>query len=384
MKVLVVDDDPDFRALIRVLLKRSYPQALVGEYDPSVLGLPRDAFPWADYDVVVLDHELHAEHTGLDWLRRFAQLPGFPAVIFATGAGNENLAARAMKFGADEYLSKRELSAERLGELVSSVMAERAAGEADDDSAGEAPAPASTAAGPVPGYALRRLLGFGGTADVYLAERIEDGLTVVIKVLRDAVIGDELAIRRLVAEAEALEVIDSAHVVRVYGHGMSAGRAFMAMEYLGHGDLRARIAAGIRPDVAVDYALGISRGLATVHDHGLIHRDLKPGNVMFRYDDSLALTDFGIAKHTRLGLDLTVSGIVVGTPSYISPEQCEGEDTDSRSDLYSLGVMFYEMLVGMRPFQGESASALFMQHVNLPAPRLPESLARALEPLRGS
>ena len=379
MKVLVVDDDRDFRALAGRFLHRSYPRALLADYDPSVQGLPPDDFPWADYDVVLLDHELRAEQTGLDWLRRFSRVPGFPAVIFATGAGDENLAARAMKFGADEYLSKRDMTPERLGELVSSVMAARTVGEAGDE-----PPPAlargssATPPGdPVPGYRLRRLLGCGGSADVYLSERVADGLTVVLKLLREGMAGDPLAIRRLVLEAELLSVIDSPQVVRVYGHGVEGGRAYMVMEYLGHGDLRARIAEGLEPAAALHLAAEVARGLATVHAHGVVHRDVKPGNVNFRYDDSIALTDFGIARHLERDLDLTSHGSVVGTPSYMSPEQCEGLDADPRSDLYALGVMLFEMLTGSRPFSADSASRLFMQHADAPVPRLPPHLAAA-------
>lgn len=378
MKVLVVDDDVDFRALVEVLLHRSYPRAAITGYDPAREGMPPGDFPWADYDVVLLDHELHAEYTGLDWLRRYSGLPGFPAVIFTTGHGDENLAARAMKFGADEYLSKRELSAGRLGELVGSVIAERSAPAA-------APAPAALALPGhdeeaarriAPGYVLRRLLGCGGSADVYLAERARDGLTVVVKLLREGMAHDALAIARLEREARALGAIDSPHVVRVYGHGVHAGRAFLAMEYLGHGDLRARIAEGLAEAEALAHARAIAAGLAVVHAHGIVHRDLKPGNVMFRYDESLALTDFGIARDLDAGHDMTTTGSVVGTPSYMSPEQCEGLPADARSDLYALGVMLFEMLTGRRPYNAESASMLFLQQAEAPIPELPPELAR--------
>jgi serine/threonine protein kinase len=352
----------------------------VTDYDPRVQGLPPDDFPWADYDLVLLDHELQAEQTGLDWLRRFGRVPGFPGVIFATGAGDENLAARAMKFGADEYLSKRDMTPQRLGELVSSVMAERSV---PASGAASTPPPVRPRPGteglpadPVPEYHLRRLLGCGGSADVYLAERRADGLTVVLKILREGMRGSELAIKRLLFEADLLGSIDSPQVVRVYGHGLVDGRAYMVMEYLGHGDLRARIAEGLDLEQALHYATEVARGLATVHAHGVVHRDIKPANVNFRYDDSVALTDFGIARQMDNEQGLTSHGSVVGTPSYMSPEQCDGSEVDARSDLYSLGVMFFEMLTGSRPFSGESANMLLMQHAVAPVPALPEPLAR--------
>ncbi len=376
MKVLVVDDDEDFRSLTRALIQRSFPRAAVAEYDPESRGVPLDDFPWADYDVVLLDHELNTGDTGLDWLRRYGRLPGFPAVIFATGAGDENLAARAMKFGADEYLSKRDVSAAHLGALLSSVMAARnAAGPDAVAPVHDRPMPGVPTPAAVPGYSLRRLLGCGGTADVYLAERHGDGLTVVLKLLREGMAHNAVAIKRLVTEARVLESLDSPHVVKVYGHGVEAGRAYLAMEYLGHGDLRARISEGLGVRTALEYALALARGLATVHARGVLHRDIKPGNVMYRYDDSLALTDFGIAKSASIDSSLTGSGSVVGTPSYMSPEQCEGRGAEARSDLYSLGVVIFEMLTGSRPFTGDSPGMLFMQHVTAAVPRLPEHLS---------
>ena len=377
MKVLVVDDDEDFRALARNFLLRSYPRALVADYDPRTRGLPPSDFPWADYDLVLLDHELSAEQTGLDWLRRFSHVAGFPAVIFATGAGDERLAARAMKFGADEYLSKRDMSADRLGELVSSVIAARTAPPGMELPAG-APPPgvrALDAPSPVPGYELRQLLGCGGTADVFLAERASDGLTVVVKILREGMVGNRVVFERLMAEGRLLESIDDPQVVRVYSHGEVHGRAYLVMEYLGHGDLRPRIAEGLGVDEALAHATELARGLACIHARGVIHRDIKPGNVMFRYDDSLALTDFGIARRSDRESQLTGTGSVLGTPSYMSPEQCEGEPADARSDLYALGVVLYEMLTGVRPVRGDVPGVLFMQHLSAPVPELPAALA---------
>lgn len=377
MKILIVDDDVDFRELAKVLIKRSYPRAEVLGYDPQVSGLPAADFPWADYDLVLLDYELSSAETGLDWLRRYSDLAGFPAVIFATGAGDENLAARAMKFGADEYLGKRDASAARLGQLISSVLAERAssvaAAVADSlPAVSLVPTPESTT---VPGYKIRRLLGCGGSADVYLAQRDRDGYTVVLKILREGMANDAVAIERLYREARILQAIDSAHVARVYESGEHHGRAYLAMEYLGHGDLQTRIIEGLKPAEVREYGRDIAKGLEAIHGDHVVHRDLKPGNIMFRYDDSLALTDFGIAQNDSLEEPMTETGSVVGTPFYMSPEQCDGFRADARSDLYALGVILFEMLAGQRPYTGNSAAMVFWQHLSAPIPELPWRLS---------
>ena len=117
-----------------------------------------------------------------------------------------------------------------------------------------------------------------------------------------------------------------------------------------------------------------------IHAQGIVHRDLKPGNIMFRADDGLALADFGISKRLDRTSDLTNHGSVLGTPNYLSPEQALGRDADQRADLYSAGVIFYEMLTGQKPFRAETASALVYQHVHADVPTLPDCV-RGFQPL---
>ncbi len=375
MKILVIDDDRDFRDLVRLFLKRSFPRASVTDYDPEIMGLPAVDFPWADYDVALLDYELNAEQNGLDWLRRYSAVAGFPGVIFSTGEGNEYLAVRAIKSGADEYLNKRDMTAAHLGDLVSSVLAERESRVLGARTITQATAASHNAGQRISGYSLRRLLGCGSSADVYLAQRDTDDITVVLKILREGFSGDQRAISRFLAEANILKYLDSPEVARIHAHGVQDGLAFVAMEYLGHGDLRTRINDGIEVGRVVEYLRAIARGLSTIHKRGVVHRDLKPANIMFRYDDSLALMDFGIARRLDQSLSLTTTGTILGTPAYMSPEQCEGLDADGRSDLYSAGVIGFEMLAGYRPFEGQTAARVFMMHSTAPVPWLPAEVA---------
>ena len=148
------------------------------------------------------------------------------------------------------------------------------------------------------------------------------------------------------------------------------------MEYLGGGDLRRRISTGMVEKEAVSNLRQIASALDAVHKVGILHRDLKPGNVMLRDDGSVALIDFGLAKRMRLKLALTDSGEIFGTPYYMSPEQGHGYDIDQRSDIYSLGVIFYEMLTGQKPYESDSAMGIIYKHAQAPVPLLPSRFAR--------
>jgi serine/threonine protein kinase len=152
------------------------------------------------------------------------------------------------------------------------------------------------------------------------------------------------------------------------------------MEYFPLGDLRRRMKSGLSPGEALGFAAQLARVLGELHRAGILHRDLKPGNVMLRTEDQLALIDFGLAKQMELALDLTDKGLIFGTPHYMSPEQGHGQPLDARSDLYSLGVLLYEMLCSQKPYTADNPMTVLYMHRNAPIPQLPESLA-ALRPL---
>jgi serine/threonine protein kinase len=148
------------------------------------------------------------------------------------------------------------------------------------------------------------------------------------------------------------------------------------MEYFPRGDLKARMQIGITEREALRYVEHIAHALRIVHHAGILHRDLKPPNVMLRENDDVALIDFGLARNLEGGLNSTRTGVLRGSPYYMSPEQALGEELDARTDLYSLGIIFYEMLTGRKPFAGNSAIEVLQQHVNAPLPTLPERHAQ--------
>lgn len=253
-----------------------------------------------------------------------------------------------------------------------------------DRSQPSAPAP-SAASGmermrpQVPGYTILKQIGRGGMSTVYLARRLEDAHEVALKILFCPA-GEPQALKAFGQEYTLIATLRHANVVRVYERAFARDYAYIAMEHLVGGDLNQRIRCGIEAQEALGYLRQIALGLAAVHALDIVHRDLKPGNVVFRGDDTLAITDFGVAHALRGPGEGGHNGPMVGTPYYMSPEQCAGAVADRRSDLYSLGVIMYQMLAGRRPFAADTVDGLMKAHMAAPLPRLPDESA-ALQPL---
>ena len=228
----------------------------------------------------------------------------------------------------------------------------------------------------VNGYQVLRKIGEGGVGQVYLARHTASGDLRVLKMVRLSEENDSETAKRFVQEYALLMQITHQNVAQAYQHGHEGVYAYMAMEYFPGGDLRSLMRQACPPPMAVAALIQIASGITAVHRTGVVHRDLKPDNIMIRDDGSLAIADFGIARRIGGVLGPTQHGDIIGTPYYLSPEQVQGQPADHRSDIYSLGVMFYEMLAGERAYVAETAMALMHQHVNSPVPRLREPLHR--------
>ena len=230
-------------------------------------------------------------------------------------------------------------------------------------------------AGFIPGYTIRMKIGESEKAVVYLATSLVLGHNVALKVsktLRDDAAGRQFLER----EYTAITAIRDRSVVRIYDYGVHAGFEYLAMEYLPHGDLKARMQSGVTEQEALLFVGQIAEALRVVHHAGLLHRDLKPPNVMLRENSDVALIDFGLARALDGSTPSTRTGVLRGSPYYMSPEQALGEQLDARSDFYNLGIMFYEMLTGRKPYTGGTAMEVLQQHVHSPMPTLPLALAR--------
>jgi serine/threonine protein kinase len=228
----------------------------------------------------------------------------------------------------------------------------------------------------VPGYRIERKLGQGGMATVYLAIQESFDREVALKIMSPFLNSDPSFTTRFVREARIVAQIHHASIVPVMDVGEHATHHYLSMEYLPGGDLKHRIAEGRHGlSLAVTACLAISAALDVAHRKGFVHRDIKPENILFREDGTPVLTDFGIARAIDAGTSLTMAGMMVGTPSYMSPEQVKGQELDGRSDLYSLGIVFYETLTGAVPFRADSTMSLALKHLSDPLPPLPMEFA---------
>ena len=375
MRILLIDDDEDLRNLLSRYIRGQWPEAQIEAYDPLERDLPDAAFPLGSYDVIVLDYML-GRGDGLEWLRSLKQREDCPKVLFLTGAGNEIIAVRAMKAGADDYQRKQELTREKLIASIRELTATEVERTVSPDLAARMEGHSLGAKVRIPGIKVLHLIGEGGTARVYLASREEDDEPLVVKILRHEIVLNRKALERFMEEYAMVERIQSRHVARIISHGEYEKNVYLVMEFFEGGDLSKRLAGKpVAPTEALKFFRELMFALGDIHEKGILHRDLKPQNLMFRRDGTLAIVDFGIAKNIAAA-DRTGAGEVLGTPRYMSPEQVQGRALDLRTDIYSAGVLLYQMLTGKHLFDGETAMEVAMHHLNTEPPSLPEHLAQ--------
>lgn len=235
----------------------------------------------------------------------------------------------------------------------------------------------------ISGYTVKRTIGKGGMGTVYLATQESLERDVVLKTL-NVIDSDATEFQeRFLNEARIVAALRHPHIITIYDIGAEGEVLYIAMEYIDGGDLKSRLNGALPPLTCLELVLKIGSALELAHSEGNVHRDVKPANILFRRDGTPLLSDFGIAKQVKMDAELTSTGTILGSPFYMSPEQSEGKQVDGRTDIYSLGVIFYETLTGERPYEGESAIKVIMQHLQSPLPKLPEKLSR-FQPLLNS
>ncbi len=232
----------------------------------------------------------------------------------------------------------------------------------------------------IPGYEILQVLGQGGMATVYLARHLRLERLVAIKVMSRFFASDSGFYERFDKEARTVAKLNHPNIITVYDVGVIDNLPYITMEYLPNGDVKSKIKAGMAPAEAVSYLNTIAEALQFAHLNKCVHRDIKPENILFRQDGSPAIADFGVVKTLSDDSSMTVVGAVIGTPKYMSPEQAQGLCVSEKSDFYSLGVMFHEMLTGHAPYSGDSSVSVLVNHVNSPLPKLSHEL-KAFQPL---
>ncbi len=226
----------------------------------------------------------------------------------------------------------------------------------------------------IKGYRIEQQIGEGGMAVAYLAVQESLGRMVVLKILNASRRNSPYDLERFVDEGRLIASLNHPNIVTIYDIGTSGDHVYMSMEYVEGGDLRKRMRGLVNPGEALDIVVKIAGGLSAAHKKGIVHRDVKPGNILFRKDGTPLLSDFGIAKQLTVDKDLTQTGIFLGSPNYMAPEQAETGAIDGRADIYSLGVIVFEMLTGTKPYQSESVIDVILQHKRAPLPVLPPGL----------
>jgi serine/threonine protein kinase len=225
----------------------------------------------------------------------------------------------------------------------------------------------------IPGYQIKAHVGSGGMAVVFRAIQESLQRSVALKVLKNT--ESKEWTERFLNEGRILASLNHRNIITVHDIGIHAGHIYISMEYLEGGDLKPRIEAGMTPKEALEILATVGGALEVAHKKGVIHRDVKPGNILFRQDGTPVMADYGIAKDFERETDVTVDGTVIGTPDYLAPEQARIERVDGRTDIYGLGIIFYEMLTGKKPFEAESAVHIVFKHLNEPIPKLPDAYA---------
>jgi hypothetical protein len=227
------------------------------------------------------------------------------------------------------------------------------------------------------GHRCIRQVGSGGMCKIYLAESERAGTLVVLKVFSQVPDVSErfVSFDRFLQEYEIVAGLNHKNIVRIYDLGVADDHAYIAMEHFPAGDLRQRMKAPLMPATALGFVRQIASALEAIHSVGVLHRDLKPANVMLRVDGTVSLIDFGLAKANDEDVSLTGTREIFGTPYYMSPEQGHAEIIDARSDLYSLGVVFYEMLIGRKPYNGATAMEVIYKHKRAELPEIAPQFA---------
>jgi len=370
-RILIIEADRRTCAAVRRHAVKGWRGASVQSNGGTLAEVAREPGQLKSFDVVLAGCDFTEDGSTANpvfgALRAISADPENPPVILLTHGGSEYTAVQAIRAGAFDYIPRQLLGREQMISAAQRALV------------GRRPRPGNvTGVVHLFGYDVRRCLARHDNVSVHVAYSAERAAEVVLKVLhRDrGSLARDANFERFVEEFKLLYDIEDPCVADIYDFRVTSQYCYIAMEYFRAGHLGQRIPGPLDETSALRHAKEIAKALAIVHAAGVVHRDLKPGNVMFREDRSLALIDFGISQSAYRDVETGITG----TPYYMSPEQARGEPTDERTDLYALGVILYQMLTGEKPYAGASAEEILERHCSDAIPSLPAE-ALHLQPL---
>jgi eukaryotic-like serine/threonine-protein kinase len=375
MRLLVIAARQDYRLLVRKHVEIEWPSAVIIEH---ALGID----PALDQDFAAV---------GFDAVIIVAAPPTAVAANFALGQANKSEFAPILLLLLEDEpdpplapvpglhrLYGRKLDRERLVKMIKVASSEHRQALAMLRARPDFENRYRFGSVVIRGHRCIRQIGSGGMCKIYLAESERAGTLVVLKVFSQVPDVSErfVGFDRFLQEYEIVAGLKHKNIVQIYDLGVADDHAYIAMEHFPAGDLRERMKQPMMPAMALKILEQIASALDAIHAVGVLHRDLKPANVMLRVDGSLCLIDFGLAKANETEASLTGSREIFGTPYYMSPEQGHAEIIDVRSDLYSVGVVFYEMLIGRKPFTGSTAMEVIYKHKRADLPEIAPQFAK--------
>ncbi len=377
---LIVHDDLELRLKLAGLVREAsgnVPTDTMNRASFDALSVER----LRGYGAIMFIVEFVARDSGQDPLaplvRLHKDLPLLPAFVFARG-GDERSAARAMRLGATDYWPIHAVDIAELREVLQPIVQRTRNALASKLPLAKPVAPELHSLPKIAGYRLLKKIAHSTSATVYLARNDDLAQAVALKIqaIKGAQGVSAADSQRFTRECQILSSLNHRFVADVIDFGITNEYLFLALEYFPCGSMRERLKNPVRESDALGYVRQIAEGLRIVHAAGIVHRDLKPSNMMLTDDNRVVLIDFGSARAKVITSDITGSDLRTGTPYYMCPEQIAGYDPDQRGDLYSLGVVLYEMLAGALPFRGTSLAQVLEGHNSGQIPRLPPHVRR--------
>jgi eukaryotic-like serine/threonine-protein kinase len=382
MRIMTIAARDDYRLLVRKHVEVQWPHAVITEHAPGKDPDLDQDFAAAGFDAVIIVSAPAAAATA-DYALALAAKPEFAPVILLQLEEAPKQAPAPVRGLRRLYGSK--LDRTLLIQAIQAASAEHRQALAMLRGSPDYDNRYRFGSVVIRGHRCLRQVGSGGMCKIYLAESERAGTVVVLKVFSQVPdVSDRfVSFDRFLQEYEIVAGLKHKNIVQIYDLGVADDHAYIAMEHFPAGDLRERMKEPLMPAAALKYLEQIASALDAIHSVGVLHRDLKPANVMLRSDGSVSLIDFGLAKANENDVSLTGTREIFGTPYYMSPEQGHAEIIDARSDLYSLGVVFYEMLIGRKPFNGATAMEVIYKHKRAELPEIAPQYAAYEGLLRG-